>query len=264
MRTKAGKFELCDKGTILLDEVAEMPANLQAKLLHVLQDRQFFRLGGETTIAVDVRILAATNVNIQQAIAERRFREDLYYRLSAFTICLPPLRNRRGEIPVLLRHFMQRIASEYARPPRSLSQRLLDACQHYSWPGNVRELENVIRRALVVAKGPTLLPGDLPPEIIGTSSKSIIEKSEVSTPSVVRAGGVEETSLAALAREMFRQARLDPKLKLIPVVERALVIEALRETHGNQVHAAKLLGITRATLRKRIEKFEIRRELNIE
>jgi DNA-binding NtrC family response regulator len=108
-RTKAGKFELCDKGTILLDEVAEMPGNLQAKLLHVLQDKQFSHLGGEATIEVDVRILAATNVNVQQAIAERRFREDLYYRLCAFTIILPPLRDRQDEIPVLLGEFMQRI-----------------------------------------------------------------------------------------------------------------------------------------------------------
>jgi two-component system, NtrC family, response regulator AtoC len=151
MRTKPGKFELCDKGTILLDEVAELPANIQAKLLQVLQDKQFFHLGGEATIEVDVRILAATNVDVQQAIAERRFREDLYYRLCAFTINLPPLRERQDEIPVLLRQFMHRIAAQYSREPLSFSEQLIDACLHYSWPGNLRELQNFVKRYLVMA-----------------------------------------------------------------------------------------------------------------
>jgi two-component system, NtrC family, response regulator AtoC len=151
MRTKPGKFELCDKGTILLDEVAELPANIQAKLLQVLQDKQFFHLGGEATIEVDVRILAATNVDVQRAIAERRFREDLYYRLSAFTINLPPLRERQDEIPVLLRQFMQRIAAQYSRAPLPFSDPLMDACLHYPWPGNLRELQNFVKRYLVMA-----------------------------------------------------------------------------------------------------------------
>ena len=151
MRKKQGKFELCDKGTILLDEVAEMSANLQAKLLHVFQDKQFFRLGGENTVEVNVRILSATNVNIHQAIAERRFREDLYYRLSAFTIMMPPLRERQEEIPLLLRHFMSRIATQYSRPPLRFSSGLIEACVRYSWPGNLRELENFVKRYLIMA-----------------------------------------------------------------------------------------------------------------
>lgn len=150
MRTKQGKFELCDQGTILLDEVAEMSANLQAKLLHVLQDKQFFRLGGESTIEVDVRMLAATNVNVQEAIAERKFREDLYYRLSAFTIFLPPLRERKEEIPLLMRHFMGRMATEYSRQPLQFSSALIEACLRYPWPGNLRELENFVKRYLVM------------------------------------------------------------------------------------------------------------------
>src|SRR5207248_5909612 len=127
---KLGKFELCDKGTILLDEVAEMPANLQPKLLQVLQDKQFFRLGGESTIDVDVRILAATNVNVQQAIVERKFREDLYYRLSAFTITMPPLRERQDETPMLLHHFMKRMAEQYSRPAVPFTRDLIEACLH--------------------------------------------------------------------------------------------------------------------------------------
>src|SRR4029077_15647088 len=157
MRTKPGKFELGDRGTILLDEVAEMPANLQAKLLHVLQDKQFFRLGGEDTIEVDVRILAATNVNVHQAIAERRFREDLYYRLSAFTITLPPLRERQEEIPLLLRHFMGRMATQYSRPTIRFSPALIEACLRYFWPGNLRELENFVKRYLVMGDEATAI-----------------------------------------------------------------------------------------------------------
>ncbi|MGZ4832080.1 MAG: sigma-54 interaction domain-containing protein, partial [Terriglobales bacterium] len=150
-RTRRGKFELCAGGTILLDEVAEMPAPLQPKLLHVLQDKQFFRLGGETTIRVDVRILAATNVDVHKAIAQGKFREDLYYRLAAFTIQLPPLRERTDEIQPLLDHFMARIAAHHGRAPLPYSQTILEACLNYSWPGNVRELENFVSRYVVLA-----------------------------------------------------------------------------------------------------------------
>jgi two-component system response regulator AtoC len=149
-RSKPGKFELCNKGTILLDEIGEMPPMLQAKLLHVLQDGQFSRLGGRTTIKVDVRILAATNVNIQEAIQSRRFREDLYYRLNAFTLRVPPLRDRKEEIPILLKHMMARMAESFAHPPIAISPPLLDACMRYSWPGNLRELGNFVKRLLVL------------------------------------------------------------------------------------------------------------------
>src|ERR1700736_2787078 len=147
---KPGKFELCNKGTILLDEIGEMPPMLQAKLLHVLQDQQFSRLGSRNVIKVDVRILAATNINIPEAIANKRLREDLYYRLNAFTLQLPPLRERKDEIPLLLKHFMSRQAEHYARPPLQLSAALMQACLEYSWPGNLRELNNFIKRYLVL------------------------------------------------------------------------------------------------------------------
>jgi two-component system, NtrC family, response regulator AtoC len=147
---KPGKFELCNKGTILLDEIGEMPPLLQAKLLHVLQDQQFSRLGSRSVIKVDVRILAATNINIPEALASKRLREDLYYRLNAFTLQLPPLRERKEEIPILLKHFMSRMSEQYARPPLPLSANMLQACQDYSWPGNLRELNNFIKRYLVL------------------------------------------------------------------------------------------------------------------
>ncbi|MCI0355742.1 MAG: sigma-54 dependent transcriptional regulator [Acidobacteria bacterium] len=148
--SKPGKFELCDKGTFLLDEIGEMPPVLQAKLLHVLQDNCFSRLGSRTTIKVDVRIIAATNVDIQQAIASRKLREDLYYRLNAFVLSLPPLRDRREEIPILLKHFLARQSELYARPPLALSNHLLEACLRYSWPGNLRELGNFVKRYLIL------------------------------------------------------------------------------------------------------------------
>jgi two-component system, NtrC family, response regulator AtoC len=147
---KPGKFELCNKGTILLDEIGELPFGLQAKLLHVLQDQTFSRLGGRTVIKVDVRILAATNINIPEALANKRLREDLYYRLNAFTLQIPPLRERKEEIPILLKHFMSRMSEQYARAPLPFSPELMQACLDYPWPGNLRELNNFIKRFLVL------------------------------------------------------------------------------------------------------------------
>src|ERR1700674_5233382 len=147
---KPGKFELCNKGKILLDEIGEMPPLLQAKLLHVLQDQQFSRLGSRSVIKVDVRILAATNINIPEALASKRLREDLYYRLNAFTMQIPPLRERKEEIPILLKHSMSRMAERYAREPLPLSPALLQACQNHSWPGNLRELNNFLKRYLIL------------------------------------------------------------------------------------------------------------------
>src|ERR1700756_4592048 len=147
---KPGKFELCNKGTILLDEIGEMPPLLQAKLLPVREDQQFSRLGSRSVVKVDVRILAATNINIPEALATKRLREDLYYRLNAFTLQLPPLRERKEEVPILLKHFMSRMSEQYARPPLPLSPALLQACQDHSWPGNLRELNNFLKRYLIL------------------------------------------------------------------------------------------------------------------
>ncbi len=149
-KPKPGKFELAHKGTILLDEIGEMSAALQAKLLHVLQDGQFSRLGGRANIRVDARILAATNIDVQRAIAARRLREDLYYRLNAFTITIPPLRERRQEIPLLLASFMKDLAQKFAKNPLPISDRLVQECMRYYWPGNLRELGNFVKRYLVL------------------------------------------------------------------------------------------------------------------
>src|SRR6185437_7905637 len=168
---KPGKFEQCNKGTILLDEIGEMPPLLQAKLLHVLQDQQFSRLGSRSVIKVDVRILAATNINIPEALATKRLREDLYYRLNAFTLSLPPLRDRKEEIPILLKHSMSRMAERYARSPLPLSPALLQACQNHSWPGNLRELNNFLKRYLILGDE-NLAVTELLPRNDGTGGSS--------------------------------------------------------------------------------------------
>ncbi|MSU34643.1 MAG: sigma-54-dependent Fis family transcriptional regulator [Pedosphaera sp.] len=259
---RIGKFEQCHQGTLFLDEIGDMSAATQTRILRVLQSGTFERVGGNQTVTVDVRVIAATNKLLEKAVDDNQFRQDLFYRLNVVRLELPPLRDRKEDVRLLVDYFLRKLV--VSGPPKAVGSDTLAILEAYQWPGNVRELENVIRRALVVSKGPALLPADLPPEVLGKIVRSSTAKTEQWVPVAPIGTGEGVAPLVTLAREMFRQARADPKLKLIPVVERVLVIEALRETQGNQVHAAKLLGITRATLRKRIEKFEIRRELNIE
>jgi two-component system nitrogen regulation response regulator GlnG len=254
---RIGKFEQCDKGTIFLDEIGDMTPPTQTKILRVLQSGTFERVGGNTPIRVDVRIIAATNKPLEQAVATRQFREDLFYRLNVVRIHIPPLRERREDIPLLVNYFLKKLAHDQKQPPKSVATSVVKALEKYHWPGNVRELENAIRHAHVMAKGDALLLSDLPNEISGQGSGSLPAASSAPSEGTASDG-------AALARQLFQLARRDPKLKIIPFVERELVIQALKETNNNQVHAAKLLGITRATLRKRIEKFGIQREMRIE
>jgi nitrogen regulation protein NR(I) len=253
---RIGKFEQCHKGTLFLDEIGDMTPATQTKILRVLQSGAFERVGGSQQIKTDVRIIAATNKLLEQAVAAGEFREDLFYRLNVVRIRMPALRERTADIPVLVEHLLKRIAREQGLPQRSISAPALRLLEKYHWPGNVRELENVLRRAFVVAKGPVLLPGDLPAEITGDrASDAVAEMSP---------GAASSSDVAALARGLFHWARREPRNKIIPTVERELVICALTETGGNQMQAARLLGITRATLRKRIEQFGISREMKVQ
>jgi DNA-binding NtrC family response regulator len=170
VKSKPGKFEICNNGTILLDEIAEMPTSLQAKLLQVLQDGSFCRLGGRSSIKVDVRVIAATNVDIKEAIARKTFREDLYYRLNGFTLVMPPLRERTEEIPILSQHFMRKVAEKYSRAPLPISSVLLQAFATHSWPGNLRELENVVKRYLVLADEQAIIDEFIPLKHNGSST----------------------------------------------------------------------------------------------
>jgi two-component system nitrogen regulation response regulator GlnG len=253
---RIGKFEQCNNGTIFLDEIGDMTPPTQTKILRVLQNGTIERVGGNAPIKVNVRVIAATNKPLEQAVAARQFREDLFYRLNVVRIHIPPLRDRREDIPLLVNYFLKKIAREQGREPKSIAAAAVKALEKHHWPGNVRELENIIRRAHVIAKSEALLPADLPLEVTGQNT------SGGSTPAV--AGESSTNDAAGLARQLFQIAKRDPKLKVIAAVERQLIIQALKETENNQVHAAKLLGMTRATLRKRIEKFGIQREMKIE
>ena len=232
---KPGKFEICNKGTILLDEIGEMPPQLQAKLLHVLQDGQFSRLGSRSVVKSDVRILAATNIDIPEALATKRLREDLYYRLNAFTLHLPPLRERKEEIPILLKQFMSRMAERYARPPLPLSPSLLQACQDHPWPGNLRELNNFLKRYLILGDE-NLAVSELQPKNDGTGGAS----GEASSKTANGAGGLK--SLARNAKDG---------------AEAEAITRALEQTNWNRKQAAAILQISYKALLYKIRQYGI-------
>ena len=233
---KPGKFEICNKGTILLDEIGEMPPLLQAKLLHVLQDQQFSRLGSRSVIKVDVRILAATNINIPEALATKRLREDLYYRLNAFTLQIPPLRERKEEVPILLKHFMSRMSERFARSPLPLTQVLLGACQEYAWPGNLRELSNFVKRYLILGDE-KLAVAELNPKNDNNGGAHGEYGAKLSGD---QAGG-----LKSLARSAKDEA------------EAEAITKALEETNWNRKQAAALLQISYKALLYKIRQYGI-------
>jgi two-component system, NtrC family, response regulator AtoC len=234
VRSKPGKFELGNKGTILLDEIGEMPASLQAKLLHVLQDQQFCRLGGRSSIQVDVRILAATNIDVKRAIANKTFREDLYYRINAFTIMIPPLRERREEIPLLLNHGMARFAASFGRAPLAFSAAMVAACLRYPWPGNLRELSNFIKRYL----------------ILGDESLAIRElqpADKLDSPVELRPdhGNPASRGLKSMMRDLRGEA------------EAVAIAKALEQTGWNRKEAAKLLNISYKAILYKIKQYNL-------
>lgn len=249
---RIGKFEQCDHGSIFLDEIGDMPLTTQTKILRVLQNGEFQRVGGNQTLTADVRLIAATNKAPERQVAEKKFREDLFYRLNVVRIHLPPLRDRREDIPVLVDYFLRRLGRSVPSSARGkqLAAPALKILENYGWPGNVRELENVIERAAVVSHGDHIAVEDLPVEVRELRS-------------VVTAPTDLNSAVDAAVQALFALAKRDRTLRVMPAVERELIIRALAENGGNQVQAAKLLGITRATLRKRIEKFGILRRLEV-
>jgi DNA-binding NtrC family response regulator len=226
-KAKPGKFEQCEGGTLLLDEIGEMPAALQAKMLHVLQDGQFSRLGSRSmTTKVDVRILAATNIDIQQALAAKQLRQDLYYRLNGFSLHLPPLRDRKEEIPVLLKHFIAQYADRFARPALEFSPGLLQACVRYPWPGNLRELENFAKRFV----------------ILGDEKAAL---ADLQAGDSMTAGPQEATGLKSLARSVKN------------VAEAEAIARALQQTNWHRQKAAALLQISYKALLYKIRQYEL-------
>jgi len=234
MARRLGRFEMADGGTLFLDEVGDLPSDVQVKLLRVLQEREFERVGGSETIKVDVRVVSATHRDLEKQIADGTFREDLYYRLNVFPIVLPPLRDRASDIPVLAEHFVQKYAPGAGKPVRGLDASAVAALTGYSWPGNVRELENVIERALILARGTELTSADLEfTRRAGTPPAAAAQ--------VVTAGARPADGGRPLAERLQEQ-------------ERTAIVAAIDTAQGNIAHAARALGINRSTLYYRMRK----------
>ena len=234
VRAKPGKFELANKGTIFLDEIAEMSPHLQAKLLHVLQDHQYSRLGGRSMIETDVRVLAATNVDVDEAMKTGRFREDLYYRLNVLSILVPPLRERTAEIPLLFRHFLTKYSEKFGKPAVDPSKHLLDAAVNYPWPGNLRELENFVKRYVILEDDEGSLR-----ELVEMSStrQRTSPREEVSAP--------KEQGLKALVRGLKDEAEMEA------------IADALEKTRWCRKDAAKMLGISYKALLYKMRQFNL-------
>jgi Nif-specific regulatory protein len=222
---KKGRFELADGGTLFLDEIGDLSLATQVKLLRVVQEREFERLGGTTTIKTNVRLLTATNRDLEQAIAESAFREDLYYRLNVFSIFVPPLRERKDDILLLADHFSEKYAVEHHKPIRRISTPAIDMLASYHWPGNVRELENAIERAVLVCDGQVIHGYHLPPTL---------QTAEAS-------GTVARTSLADSVNSY----------------EKELIVDALKTARGNRARAAKLLSTTERIMGYKVRKYTI-------
>ncbi|MCK5145506.1 sigma-54-dependent Fis family transcriptional regulator [bacterium] len=224
-RQRQGRFEMADEGTLFIDEIGDMPVFSQIKLLRVLQERSFERVGGSQTVEIDVRIIAATSQNLETMIQEGQFREDLFYRLNVVSISIPPLRERREDIPFLIDHFIKRYSEEEAKSVSTVSREVMDSLMKHDYPGNVRELENIIQRGVVMARGEAVSTVDLPPGI-GRLQAERVEP-------------VEDGSLTAS----------------VEALERQMILHALAEAKGNQSAAARLLSITERNLRYKMKKY---------
>ncbi len=225
-RFKPGKFDMANGGTIFLDEIGDLPFNLQGKILRVLQEQEFYRVGGSRTIKVDVRVIASTNKNMEKMVQEGTFREDLFYRLNVFTLPLPPLRERKEDIPLLVDHILQNAPQKV-----SISSMGLQMLLAFSWPGNIRELKNTLESAAVIAENGTIEPAQLPSKITSNFNQDPIASAKNS-----------------------KSTSLDERLKEI---EKGMIIEALKKTGGVQVQATELLGINQRSLWHRIKKYGI-------
>jgi DNA-binding NtrC family response regulator len=249
---RVGKIEQANHGTVLLDEIGDMPASIQAKILRLLQEKSIERLGGRETIPVDVRIIAATNRDLEAALAEGRFREDLYYRLKVVTIWLPPLRERAGDIPLLIDYFLPRFASEVAIDNPGVTEEAKRMLTGYSWPGNVRELANILQKALIFNRGVPIGAEDINQAISGK------------TPSRENSREADNHGIRQWIREELSSRRHDNIFDAcMDSFASILIGEALNLTGGNRSQAAKLLGLSRPTLHSKIEKYRIKLETSV-
>ncbi len=221
---RIGRFELAQGGTLFLDEISEVEPAIQVKLLRALEERKFERVGGQTTIDADIRLVAATNKNLEEMVSKKQFREDLFYRLNVVSILLPPLRERKDDIPILAQHFLKEYAKENDKNIEGITPEAMNILMDYSWPGNVRELRNVIERMVVLARSPKLTVKDLPPNIRTASVSHNLH------PIITKATSLEEAN-------------------------RQMIITALKMNNGNRTEAAKQLGISRRTLQRKLHEY---------
>jgi len=243
-RRRIGKFEQCHGGTLFLDEIGEMPPLAQVKLLRVIQEQRLERVGGNETVHADVRLIAATNVELEKAVEEGRFRKDLYFRLNVFTIGLPPLRERGDDISFLIDHYVRRFAKELEKPGAEVDETAAAALRAYPWPGNIRELQSVIKQSLLRMSGSVLIADFLPEHV---------RRSVVPLPSASSASGLEtfiEARIASGAVNLYAEC--------LERMERELIVRVLQATDGNQLRAARILGITRGSLRNKIRSLGIK------
>jgi two-component system nitrogen regulation response regulator GlnG len=242
-RRRIGKFEQCHGGTIFLDEIGDMPLALQAKMLRLLQDQAFERVGGNETVRTDVRLIAATHRDLKAGSAEGKFRPDLYYRLGVFTIHLPPLRERGDDLPLLVQHYLRRFSRDLGREAREVAPEALERLRGYSWPGNIRELQSVLKQALLRASGTVLLPAFLPDLNEGRAGDG---------HSVADVSGSSGLDLEAFIRQRIGLDAEDLYTEVHRQVDRVLLPLVLEHTGGSQHQAARLLGIARQTLRQKL------------
>ena len=259
--SKPGRFELADGGTLFLDEIGEIPVEMQVKLLRVLQESEFERVGGIKTIKVDVRLVTATNRDLQKEVQAGAFREDLFYRLNVVPIHLPPLRERKGDIPLLVEHFISRFNERLKKQIEGVDEEGLARLMAHPWPGNIRELENVVERTILFCEGPTIRAFELPPEISGASAATVAatataavlapaHASAMGTPPPLPPGAPPTEVRASSLKELVRQET--------ERVERELIIRALEETGGNVTQAARKLKISRKSLQNKMKEFGLR------
>ena len=252
VQRKIGKFELADKGTLFLDEVGELPPDMQVKLLRVLEEQEFMRVGGTGTIRVDVRFVAATNSDLEKAVADGRFRSDLYYRLKVLIVRLPALRERKEDIPLLVEHYLERFSAENERPRLELTPEAMRVLVEIPWSGNVRELRNLLESLVVFATGSVVDIGDLPPEY----------RTPGAAPAPVPVPALAGAALAGADERTVAFAAGDGGVVSMEEVERRAILQALRETNGNRTQAAERLGIGLRTLQRKLKEYRARGFLN--
>ena len=251
---RVGRFEQCDGGTLFLDEIGDMPLPVQSKILRVLQEGEFSRVGGNQTLRTDVRILAATNRPLEQDVETNRFREDLFYRLNVIRIHIPPLRERHEDVLPLANFFLQRLAREHRLPPHRLSEEAIRHLEDHHWPGNVRELENTLARACVLATADVLLPKDIP---LGSAQLSRPGAGSPPVPAVDETapatGSQTPANLNAIARTLLDDLIQSPGRPILAELEHQLVLQAYDHTGQQTAAAAKLLGLTPALMAKKLK-----------